>query len=118
MEHSADVLTANWKAYADAYAATDEQERNALLQACVSDDVEFTNPGGEGRGRATLSAHIAKVQQSMHGAYFRTEKTYVHHGELLAVWALCKQDDTKIAAGYNFVRPGADGRFDYMAGFF
>lgn len=118
MENPAEVLTAKWNAYANAYGATDERERQALLEECVSDDVEFINPGGEGRGRATLSAHIAKLQQSMPGTYFRTEKTYVHHGELLVVWALYKQDDTKIATGYNFVRPGLDGRFDYMAGFF
>jgi hypothetical protein len=118
MENAADTLTAKWNAYADAYAAADAQARDALLKECVSDDVEFTNPGGEGRGRATLSAHIAKLQQAMPGTHFRTEKTYVHHGELLAVWALYKQDDTKIATGYNFVRPGLDGRFDYMAGFF
>jgi hypothetical protein len=29
-----------------------------------------------------------------------------------------KQDGTKVATGYNFVRTDQDGRFSYMAGFF
>jgi hypothetical protein len=118
MENPVETLRAKWTAYADAYGATDAQERDALLEECVSEDVRFTNPGGNGQGRATLSAHIAKLQQAMPDTHFRTERIYVHHGELLAVWALYKQDDSRIATGYNFVRPGPDGRFDYMAGFF
>lgn len=118
MKSAADSLADKWNAYAAAYGTVDEQERNALLDTCVCDDVEFVNPGGAGHGRAALGAHIARLQQSMPGARFETERTYVQHGELLAVWALYKQGGVKIATGYNFVRCGQDGRFAYMAGFF
>lgn len=107
-----------WNSYLAAYGATDENERGRLLEQSVSEDVIFTNPGGEGKSRAGLSAHIANLQKTMPGAYFSTQKVFVHHDELLAIWSLHKQDGTQVATGYNFVQTEQDGRFSYMAGFF
>ncbi|MBY2907707.1 nuclear transport factor 2 family protein [Rhizobium leguminosarum] len=113
-----ETLRRNWNAYLAAYANVVDDERERLLQESVSDDVVFTNPGGQGEHRKGLTDHIQKFQKTMPGCYFSTEKNFVHHGELLAIWAMHKPDGTKVATGYNFVRPGTDGRFVYMAGFF
>ncbi|WP_158813310.1 nuclear transport factor 2 family protein [Methylocapsa sp. S129] len=113
-----DAFEERWNAYFAAYATTDEAERQRLLERCVSDDLVFTNPGGEGKGRASLHAHIGNFQKHMPGATFSTDRLLVHHGELLAVWSLHKQDGTKVSTGYNFVRPDKLGLFSYMAGFF
>ena len=78
----------------------------------------FTNPEGEGKTRAGLSAHIGRFHKMIPGAHFSTDKVYIHHGELLAVWSMYKPDGTHAQTGYNFVRPDHDGRFSYMAGFF
>ena len=118
MDTASDTLEQHWKSYMAAFGATAEDERERLLKQSVSEDVVFTNPGGEGKSRAGLSAHIGNFQKSMPGARFSTEKILVHHGELLAIWSLYKQDGAKVATGYNYVRPGEDGKFDYMAGFF
>jgi len=107
-----------WNLYTAAYGTTDEDERARLLEQSVAEDVVFTNPGGEGKGRAVLSAHIGNFQKAMPGTSFGTDKLFVHHGELLATWFLYKPDGSKIATGFNFVRPAEDGRFSYMAGFF
>jgi hypothetical protein len=113
-----DAFEQRWAAYFAAYAATDEAERQRLLEACVSDDVVFTNPGGEGRSRAGLHAHIGTFQKQMPRMRFSTDNLLVHHGELLAVWSMLKPDGSKVATGYNFVRPDESGLFAYMAGFF
>jgi len=113
-----DSLEQRWSSYLAAYGPVAADERERLLRQSVADDVVFTNPGGEGHTRAAMIAHIVDFQQKMPGTYFKTEKVYVHHGELLAVWAMYKQDHTKVATGYNFVRPDEAGRFSYMAGFF
>lgn len=118
MENTIDTLTQHWNAYAAAFSATDQDERERLLQQSVSDDVVFTNPGGEGQTRGGLSAHIGNFQKSMPGAYFATDRILAHHGELLVIWTMHKQDSTKVATGYNFIRADPDGRFSYMAGFF
>ncbi|WP_158807027.1 nuclear transport factor 2 family protein [Beijerinckia sp. L45] len=113
-----DTLKRRWTAYFAAYATVDKDERQRLLEESVSEDVVFTNPGGEGRSRSGLNAHIEGFQKSMPGVSFSTDKIHVHHGELLAVWTMYKPDGTKAATGYNFVRPDRDGLFGYMAGFF
>ena len=113
-----DLLAHHWSTYLAAFHATDENEREHLLEQCVSDEVVFTNPGGEGKSRAGLSAHIGKFHKMMPGAYFSTDKVFAQHGELLVVWSLHKPDGTKAQTGYNFVRPDQDGQFSYMAGFF
>jgi hypothetical protein len=78
----------------------------------------FTNPGGEGSSRAGLDAHIAQFQASMPGMHFSTDKVFLHHGEVLAVWSMYKPDRSKVATGYNFVNLDDEGRFRYIAGFF
>lgn len=111
-------LEQHWNLYLDAFHATAEDERARLLERCVSEDVIFTNPGGQGESRAELHAHIGNFHKMMPGTYFSTDKLFAHHGELLAVWSMYKPDGTKTATGYNFIRPNRDGRFSYMAGFF
>jgi hypothetical protein len=111
-------LEQHWHAYLAAYAPMADEERERLLKLSVADDLVFTNPGGEGKTRAGLIAHIDGFQQKMPGTYFNTDKLFVHHGELMAIWSMHRKDGTKVATGYNFVRADSDGRFVYMAGFF
>jgi hypothetical protein len=113
-----DTLKDNWNAYMAAYGAEAEDERARLLTQSVSDDVVFTNPAGDGKSRAGLSDHIGRFQKGNPGAYFSTDKLFPQQDKLLAVWSMYKSDGTKVATGYNFVRPDDDGRFGYMAGFF
>jgi hypothetical protein len=87
MDSIAETFKQHWTAYAQAYSTAAEDERIRLLEGSVCDDVVFTNPGGEGKSRAGLSAHIANFQNAMPGAYFSTERLLVHHNELLVVWS-------------------------------
>jgi SnoaL-like domain len=107
-----------WNSYMAAFGATVRAEREQLLAQSVSEDVVFTNPGGEGQSRLELSRHIEKFQQAFSGVYFLTEKVYTRPDSLLAIWSMYKQDGTKVETGYNFVRPDHEGLFSYMAGFF
>jgi hypothetical protein len=59
-----------------AFGAIAEDERERLLEGSVSEDVIFTNPGGDGKSRVGLIAHIEKLQKANPGAYFSTEKLY------------------------------------------
>lgn len=113
-----EALERNWNLYLAAYGNIADDERERLLEQSVADDMQFTNPGGQGQSRTGLIAHIQSFQRSMPGTYFNTQKLLVHHGELLAIWTMHKPDGIKAATGYNFVRPDSDGRFAYMAGFF
>lgn len=107
-----------WEAYLSAFNAQEAGERENLLQQSVSDDVEFTNPGSNGKSRSVLSTHIQEFHEKMPGLYFTTDKTFLSQGDLLAVWSMFRPDGSKIAMGYNYLRFDAAGRFTFMAGFF
>lgn len=107
-----------WNAYMEAFGAVDADARERLLKQSVSDDVVFTNPGGEGKTREGLIKHIQDFQNKMPGCHFKTDRLISNHGECLAVWSMYKQDGARVTTGYNFFQSGADGRFSYMAGFF
>ena len=107
-----------WNAYMEAFGPVAPEARDRLLLQSVSDDIIFTNPGGNGKTRAGLSAHMADFCAKMPEMYFRTDQVFSHSGELLAVWSMYKSDHSKVATGYNFVRLDEEGRFSYMAGFF
>lgn len=113
-----DALAIQWNAYLLAFGPVEDAERDRLLEQSVSEDVVFTNPGGDGETRLGLTAHIEDFRRKMPGMYFGTDKLFLHHNEVLAVWSMYKADHTKVATGYNFVRLDAAGRFSYMAGFF
>jgi SnoaL-like domain len=113
-----ELLEQRWNEYMSAFGTTAEDARLRLLESSVSEDVIFTNPGGDGKGRTGLSAHIDAFQKHNPGASFETEKIYLQSDKLLAIWSLYKQDGTKMVTGYNFVTPDHDGRINYMAGFF
>jgi hypothetical protein len=112
------ILEQHWHSYIAAFNSRAKSERERLLALSVSDEVVFTNPGGEGKSRGALSAHIGKFQSGNQGAYFTTDKLYAQADKLLAIWSMHKPDGAKVASGYNFVQAGLDGRFAYMAGFF
>lgn len=107
-----------WNLYMAAFKEADGTRRASLLEGSVSEDVVFTNPGGEGKSRVGLDAHIMQFRTANPGTYFSTDKIYDQRDKLLALWSMYKPDGVKVANGYNFVTPGADGRFIYMAGFF
>ena len=107
-----------WTAYLNAYDATDEAERQRLLESSVAEDVTFTNPAAEGKSRHELNTHIESFRKSNPGAHFGTDKLYHQPGRFLAVWSMYKKDGAKVATGYNFVDLDDQGRFGFMAGFF
>ncbi len=110
--------TKQWDQYLTAYGPTSSEERDLLLNGSVSDDLVFMNPGGEGRTRAGLIAHIEDFQKKMSGSNFTTEKLLFHHDQFMAIWSMQNKDNHKVATGYNFVRLDENGLFCFMAGFF
>jgi len=115
---NSDSLEKQWSAYLTAYGPVAAEERERLLKLSVCDDVVFTNPGGEGRTRAGLIAHIEGFQTKMPRFYFTGDKLFLRHGEFLAIWSMYTGDGVKAATGYNYVRLDTEGRISYLAGFF
>jgi hypothetical protein len=113
-----DALQQLWKAYLDAYSDIAVAERERLLRQSVTDDIVFTSPTGEGQGFGNLLAHIAQFQKQFPGAYFKCNKLFSHHGQLLSEWTMFNKDGSDLRTAHTFARLDAQGRLAHLAGFF
>ena len=113
-----DALNQLWTSYLNSYGDVSPSERERLLRQSVSDDIAFTNPGGEGNGIGSLMRHIADFQTQLPGARFEGGKLLSHHDELLSEWTLYTKDGKPIATAHTYARFNEEGRLTYTAGFF
>jgi len=57
--------------YLEAFAKESPAEQEQVLSSGVAEDVVFTNPGVDGRGRSSLLAHATGFQKNFRGAILR-----------------------------------------------
>ena len=107
-----------WKGYLDAYGNVSTEERKRLLRQSVSDDVVSANPAEESQGFDNLVAHVEQFQQRLPGAYFKSNKLFVHHRQLLSEWTLYTSDDSAFRTAHTYARFNEQGHLTHLTGFF
>ncbi len=107
-----------WTSYLDAYSNVSIEKRKRLLRQTVSDDIVSTNPSEEIHGLESLRAHIEQFQQRLPGAYFKLNRLFVHHGQVLSEWTLYKSDHTALRTAHTYGRFNSEGRLTHLTGFF
>jgi hypothetical protein len=73
-----------WDAYPSAFNTDESDKRELLLQQSVSDDVEFTNPGGSNKNRNMLSEHIKDFHLT--GAHNSSSSIYNDQARVISRW--------------------------------
>ena len=106
-----------WNAYQDAWADIALADRERLLRQSVTDDVVFTNPLTEGQGLSNLIQHIGQFQEQFPGAYFKSNKLLLQHGQLLAEWTMYNKDGSEFLTAHSYARFNEQGSFTHLAGF-
>ncbi len=112
-----DTLQQIWKTYQDAWADIAVADRERLLRQSVADDVVFTSPLSEGQGFANLVTHITRFQEQFPGAYFKSNKLFTHHGQLLSEWTMYNRDGSEYLTAHSYARFNEQGRLTHLAGF-
>ena len=110
-------LKETFQAYLDAFAATSPAEQERLLRSSVAEDVVYTNPGAEGRGRENLLKHIGAFQQRFPGHHFRANWFRQQHGQLLSEWTQVGQAGEDLVTAHTYGRFDDQGRIAHLAGF-
>jgi hypothetical protein len=106
-------------AYCEAWNATADSERRALLEKSWADGGAYADPRTVLAGRDALFAHIAKVQAARPGSRIvMTSGLDVHHGALRFAWKLVNPQGGTVAEGIDFGELAADGRLQRIIGFF
>ena len=111
------MLDEKWRAYAKSWSQPQEA-RNAALAKLVSEDIAYTDPHNQLRGRTTFSAHMAQFQADVPGGYFDITAVKSHHNQSLAHWNLCGPDGATLMAGISHATLNEGGKFTAFTGFF
>jgi hypothetical protein len=103
--------------YLNAFAQDSPVEQEQLLNSSVAEDVVFTNPGVNGRGRSSLLAHASSFQKKFPGGYFRVNWFRYQHGQLLSEWTQYDQQGTALFTAHSYGRLNEEGFLIHLAGF-
>jgi hypothetical protein len=103
--------------YLEAFATASPAEQEELLNSSVAEDVVFTNPCVEGRGRSTLLAHASSFQKRFPGGYFRVNWFRQQHGQILSKWTQYDQQGSALFTARSYARLNEDGLLIHLAGF-
>lgn len=104
--------------YLAAWNEADAAKREALLAKCWATEGVYSDPTGEVKGAAALSAMIGQVQKQYPGARLeRTSRLDRHHDVARFGWRMVLADGSALPEGVDFVHL-VDGRIARIAGFF
>lgn len=105
--------------YAAAWDEPDRDRRRALLEASVTADAVYVDPGVELRGVAALSGHIDAVSARYPGSRLElTTAVDTHHGIARFGWRKVLADGTLLPDSIDVVEIAPDGRLSRIIGFF
>ena len=97
--------------YVEAWNATDDAERRALIERCLTDDVELIDENGRESGRDGLGARMAKFHQAVRGGRIvRTSGFDEFEGITRYSWDVVDGDGKTASGGLDVVEVGGDGR--------
>ncbi|MCW6510051.1 nuclear transport factor 2 family protein [Lichenifustis flavocetrariae] len=106
-----------FRTYLDAFGKTSPAEREEVIRSCVAEDVSFSNPGVDGRGRDHLLTHTARFQERFPGDRFKINWLREQHGQVLAEWTQVSRDGTEFITAHSYARLDDEGRIVQFAGF-
>ena len=97
--------------YFEAWNATDDVERRALIERCLTGGVELIDENGRESGHEGLGARMAKFHQAVPGVRIvRTSGFDEFAGITRYSWAVVDADGNTASGGLDVVEKGEDGR--------
>lgn len=106
-------------AYGAAWLATDDRERQALLEQAWAPDGVYCDPLALVTGRSELAAHIAGTQASLAGGRVEvTSEAVRHHDSALFHWRITDAAGATVLTGLDVVQFDDAGRIRRLTGFF
>ena len=97
--------------YFEAWNATDDVERRALFERCLTDGVELIDENGRESGHDGLGARMAKFHQAVPGGRIvRTSGLDEFEGITRYSWDVVDADGNTASGGLDVVEVGGEGR--------
>src|SRR5690348_7455379 len=96
--------------YFEAWNATDDAERRALIERCLASDVELIDENGRESGHNGLGARMAKFHQAVPGGRIvKTSGFDDFEGITRYSWDVVDAGGNTVSGGLDVVEEGVDG---------
>lgn len=106
------------RTYLVAWNTDDPDERAALLDRSVADDVAFVDPVKQLIGKDALLAHIADTRETYPGITFAPGGELDNHNHVLRQSWVARMDGRVVLRGLDVDDVSPDGRLTRIIGFF
>jgi hypothetical protein len=104
--------------YFEAWNATDDAERRALIERCLTSDVELIDENGRETGHDGLGARMAKFHQAVPGGRIvKTSGFDQFEGITRYSWDVVDANGNTASGGLDVVEEGGDGRLQRIVMF-
>lgn len=98
-----------YERYVQAWAAISHEERMAIAEEVLAEDLHYFTPQVEG-GREAAIGDMEGFQEKFPGGRFDVEDGSVHHDVGLFTWVLVQADGTALVKGHDQIRLSAEGK--------
>jgi hypothetical protein len=97
--------------YFEAWNATDDAERRALIERCLTSDIELIDENGRVSGHDGLAARMAEFHEAIPGGRIvKTSGFDEFNGITRYSWDVVDADGNTAQGGLDVVEEGGDGR--------
>ncbi len=97
--------------YFQAWNVQDPDQRRALLERSVTEDVELVDPAGHWKGAAGLAERIGRYQLAAPGTEVVPASGVDAHNDVVRyAWKVVDQDGRDVIAGIDVAERADDGR--------
>ena len=107
-----------WELYAQSWGAKSAEEKQQLYTKCLEDDVVYTDPMVQTRGKLELLETMLGFHQQIPGGNFETME-YLTHNQLGAIrWNMKSDTGEIIGNGMSFCEFSHNGLLRRINGFY
>ncbi len=99
-----------YQRYVEGWKAVSDEQRRAVIEEVVSENVRYSTPQHDSGGRQTIVADIEAFQQKFPGGRFEVGDVSAHHDVALLTWVLIDSDGKELARGHDQILVSSNGQ--------
>lgn len=99
-----------YQRYADAWKAISDEQRQAIIEEVVDENILYSTPQHLSGGRQTIVSDIEGFQQQFPGGRFDVGDVSAHHDTALLTWILIDADGKEHVRGHDQILVSSKGQ--------
>jgi predicted ester cyclase len=99
-----------YQRYVEGWKAVSDEQRRAVIEEVVDENVRYSTPQHASGGRQTIAADIEAFQQEFPEGRFDIGDVSAHHDTALLTWILIDSDGKELVRGHDQILVSSSGK--------